>query len=599
MKVLLTGAFGNVGVSTLDELLRQGYQVRCFDLPTPANKRTARRYAGRCEVIWGDLRRQEDVRAVVADTDVVLHTAFIIPKLSSTGIESELRPDVARAVNVGGTANLVQALEAVAPAAKLVFTSSLHVYGRTQHLAPPRRVSDVPNPIEHYARHKMECEEMIRASRLTWSIFRLAAALPISLQLDPGMFGVPLANRIEYVHTRDVGLALANAVGSAEIWGKTLHIGGGPRCQYTYDQIVRAIFGAMGLAMPPAEAFTTVPFATDWLDTEESERLLHFQTRTLDDYLVDMRGLLGPRLPFIRLLKAPIRRAVLAGSPQWVRRTEQTRPDSLSGKTALITGASSGIGAAIARALARRDVRVVLVARRADRLELLADEICRDGGMADAIVADLTDEAARERVLSQLMRGGVPDILVNCAGVGWYGYGADMPWPVAQEMLQINVAAVAHLTLAILPHMRRRGSGHIVNISSVAGSLPEQGTAVYSATRAFVDAFTTALHREARGSGVRVSLIRPGAVRSEFSARAAARPFGRPIPAESLAIAPERVATEVVSVLHRPRRVAHAPGVGVLTPWVEPAFGWFIDLLGPALLRRGDARRAKTSAGMS
>ena len=119
------------------------------------------------------------------------------------------------------------------------FTSSLHVYGRTQHLPPPRTVTDPVQPFEHYACHKVACEEMIRASGLSWAILRLAATLPLALKLDPGMFDVPLNNRIEYIHTRDVGLALANAVSSDDIWGKTLLIGGGPRCQFTYQGMIQ------------------------------------------------------------------------------------------------------------------------------------------------------------------------------------------------------------------------------------------------------------------------------------------------------------------------------------------------------------------------
>ncbi|MFZ1465767.1 MAG: NAD(P)-dependent oxidoreductase, partial [Anaerolineae bacterium] len=217
MKVLLTGAFGNVGISTLDELLRQGHTVRCFDLETTTNRRTVRRYrhhiaAGRVEVLWGDLRHRQNVAAAATGVDAVLHVAFIIPKMSHTGIESELRPDWAEAVNVGGTRNLIEALQAQPHPPKLVFTSSLHVYGRTQHLPPPRRVTDPVQPFEHYACHKVACEEMIRTSGLSWAILRLAATLPLALKLDPGMFDVPLNNRIEYIHTRDVGLALANAV---------------------------------------------------------------------------------------------------------------------------------------------------------------------------------------------------------------------------------------------------------------------------------------------------------------------------------------------------------------------------------------------------
>lgn len=590
MKVLLTGAFGNIGVSALEELLAAGHAVRCFDLRTPANERTAARYRERIETVWGDLRNPADVTRAVNAMEVVVHVAFIIPKMSATGIESEERPDWAYAVNVGGTANLIAAMQQQSSPPRLIFTSSLHVYGRTQHLSPPRRASEPVQPIEHYARHKVQCEQLIRDSGLTWAILRLAASFPIALKLDPGMFDVPLANRMEYVHTRDVGLALAHAVSYAEggaIWGKTLLIGGGPACQHLYGDMIGAIFGALGLDMLPAEAFTTVPFATDWLDTEESQRLLQYQTRTLDDFLHDMTRQLGPRLPFVRLVRGPVRRALLAQSPHWQRRDQQARAPWLNNKTALITGASSGIGAAVARALGHRGVRVVLVARRAERLELLADEICRDGGLAHMIVADLTDEQARERVLAEAVRDGTGiDILINCAGSGWYGYGADMPWPVAREMIETNVASVTHLGLAVLSEMQRRGQGHIINISSIAGSLPEQGIALYGASRSFVDAFTTALHREARGGPVAVSLLRLGPVRTEFYDRAASRTNGRPIPGQRFAISAAAAADGVLSLLRRPRRVAHAPWWGALTPWVEPAFGWVIDLLGPALLKR-------------
>ncbi len=588
MKVLLTGAFGNVGVSAIEALLQQGHTIRCFDLRTPANERTARRYRGHIEVFWGDLRVPADVVTAVAGVDVVLHVAFIIPKMSHTGIESELRPDFAEAVNIGGTRNLIQALQAQPAPPRLVFTSSLHVYGRTQHLAPPRTIAEIPEPIEHYARHKVQCEEMIRASGLTWAILRLAATLPIALKLDPGMFDVPLANRMEYVHTRDVGLALANAVSSEAIWGKTLLIGGGPRCQHVFGDMVARIMGAMGLDMLPQEAFATVPFATDWLDTEESQRLLRYQTRTLDDYVRDIARLLGPRLAFVRLFKPAVRRSLLAQSPHWRRHlARQRRATGWEGKTALVTGASSGIGAAVARKLAHRGAHLLLVARRADRLDLLADEIRRDGGVAHVIAANLMEEGERARVLAQAheLAGGV-DILVNSAGLGWYGYGAEMPWDVAQTMIQTNMTALAHLTLAVLRDMQARGAGHIVNISSVAGSLPEQGIALYGATKSFVDNFTTALYRELHNTAVRVSLVRPGPVQTEFYDRAAGQANGRRIPGERFAVSPERVAARVIAILRRPQRVAYVPDWLRVAPWVEPLFGWIIDRIGPALLQR-------------
>jgi len=318
MNVLLTGAFGNVGTSTLEELIRQGHTVRCFDLKTKANKKAAQRFKGQVEVVWGDLRHPKVIAAAVRDQEVVVHLAFIIPKLSATGVESEDRPDWAREINVGGTQNLLNALKALPEPPKIIFASSYHVYGRTQDQPPPRTVSDPVQPVEHYSRHKIECEKMLKASGLEWAIIRLSAALPLAIKMDPGMFDVPLDNRIEFVHTRDVGLAIANAVSSQDIWGKLLLIGGGYRCQYHYRDIAQRVLDAMGVGMLPKEAFSSTPFPTDWVDTTESQRLLKYQRRDLGDYIQEMRALLGYRRHVIQLFRPIVRRWLLRKSSYFV-----------------------------------------------------------------------------------------------------------------------------------------------------------------------------------------------------------------------------------------------------------------------------------------
>jgi nucleoside-diphosphate-sugar epimerase len=317
MKVLVTGAFGNVGKSAVRELLEQGHTVRCFDLKTRSNVRAARRFGGKVEVVWGDLRNDKDVSAAVRDQDAVVHLAFIIPKISATGVDCEVQPDWAYGINVGGTRRLINAIQADGGLAKLIFTSSCHVYGRTQHQPPPRTVDDPVQPVEHYTRHKIECEEMIRKSGLTWSIYRLAATLPVTLILDPGMFDVPLDNRIEYAHSRDVGLAVANGVGSDAIWGKTLHIGGGPDCQFEYREMIERTMCAVGVGILPETAFSTKPFCVDWLDSTEAQRLLGFQTRTLDDYLQDVVQLVGFRRHLIRMFRTVVRHWLLSKSPRF------------------------------------------------------------------------------------------------------------------------------------------------------------------------------------------------------------------------------------------------------------------------------------------
>lgn len=315
MRVLVTGAFGNVGLSTLDELLKRGHHVRCFDVKNARNVKLARKFRGKAEILWGDLRSPEDVAAAVRGQDVVIHLAFIIPKLSATGIESEREPELARQVNVGGTRNLIEAMRAIPNPPKILFTSSCHVYGITQHLPPPRKASDPVNPVEHYSRHKVECERMIMRSGLEWAIFRLGAAFPINLKLDSGMFDVPLDNRIEFVHTKDVGYAIAQALENDAAWGRILLIGGGPRCRFYYRDVVAKILDAMGIGMLPEEAFGTKPFAVDWLDTTESQRLLRYQRHTLDDYIREMTARLGYRRYLIRMLRPWVRRRLVGKSP--------------------------------------------------------------------------------------------------------------------------------------------------------------------------------------------------------------------------------------------------------------------------------------------
>ncbi|MBN1935673.1 MAG: NAD(P)-dependent oxidoreductase [Anaerolineae bacterium] len=329
MNVLLTGAFGNIGKSTLVELLRRGHTVRCFDIATRANERFAQRYQAQfgdqIEVVWGDLRRAQDLVGAVQNQQVVVHLAFIIPKMSVTGVESEQAPDWAREINVGGTHNLLQAIEAQSDPPKIIFASSYHVFGRTQHLPPPRTVLDPVDPVEHYTRHKIECERMVQALKSDWAIFRLSAAMPFAIKLDPGMFDVPLDNRMEFVHSRDVALAIANALETDAVWGRLLLIGGGARCQYRFREIVERILGAMGLGMLPEEAFSTLPFCTDWVDTTISQKLLRYQTRDIDDYVREMKTLLGFRILLIRLFRPLVRQWVLSRSPYYRRRSSTGR----------------------------------------------------------------------------------------------------------------------------------------------------------------------------------------------------------------------------------------------------------------------------------
>ncbi len=256
---------------------------------------------------------------------------------------------------------------------------------------------------------------------------------------------------------------------------------------------------------------------------------------------------------------------------------------------ALVTGASSGIGALTAKKLAAEGLRVVLVARRQERLEEVAAEIRAAGGRADVFDADLTSAEEREAVIEFVRSVGELDVLINNAGFGWHGWFDQMGWQQAEEMLHINIDAGVHLTSAFLPEMLERKRGHIIFIGSIAGDIPSRGIGMYAGTKSFANALVTGLYRETRRSRVHISIVKPGAVKSEFFEVGKNKPAGSTIPAHEFGIKTERVAQAVWSVLRRPRRAVYVPGYLVLTQWFALLFGWIMDIIGPVFMpeRRG------------
>jgi short-subunit dehydrogenase len=184
--------------------------------------------------------------------------------------------------------------------------------------------------------------------------------------------------------------------------------------------------------------------------------------------------------------------------------------------TALITGASSGIGAELARVCAAHGHNVVLVARREPELRALAAAVAKEHGVeARVLTADLADPAA-PRAIFQAMAGANIDLLINNAGFGLRGDFADSDWEIQARMIQVNIAALAHLTRLFLPAMIARGSGRILNVGSTAGFVPGPCMSVYYASKAFVLSFSEALAEELRGTGVAVTDLCPGPTRTGF-----------------------------------------------------------------------------------
>jgi len=192
-------------------------------------------------------------------------------------------------------------------------------------------------------------------------------------------------------------------------------------------------------------------------------------------------------------------------------------PKSLGGKVAIVTGASSGIGEAVARALAENGAKVVLAARRKDRLDKIRDEIAE---MGDVAVSVATDVVNRQEVLDLVAHTkktlGPVDIIVNCAGLGYYTTLKNCLVDEWERMVDVNCKGVMNSIAAVLPGMLTRKKGHIISISSNAGRKVFAGLTVYSATKFFVEALMQGLRLETVGSGIKVTTIQPGDVSTEF-----------------------------------------------------------------------------------
>jgi NADP-dependent 3-hydroxy acid dehydrogenase YdfG len=239
--------------------------------------------------------------------------------------------------------------------------------------------------------------------------------------------------------------------------------------------------------------------------------------------------------------------------------------DRLNGTVALVTGASSGIGAAAAVALAEQGAAVALVARRADRLDALADKIRGAGGTALVLAGDVTvEEQARETVERTVAELGRLDTLINNAGVMLLGPAVDAPMEEWRRMVEVNLLGLLYCAHAALPHLLSaadddpRHVADLVNISSVAGRVARSGSAVYNATKHGVGAFSEGLRQEVTGRHVRVSLVEPGGTDTELSGH------NRPEVLEGIKkrfadverLRAEDIADAITYIVTRPRHVA-------------------------------------------
>ncbi len=231
----------------------------------------------------------------------------------------------------------------------------------------------------------------------------------------------------------------------------------------------------------------------------------------------------------------------------------------LEGKVAIVTGASAGIGEATAIALALEGAKVVLAARRGDRLEALAQRIADSGGQALPIITDVTDENQVQNLVQKTnAEFGRIDILVNNAGVAFVGPidGANTSdW---RRMIDINIVGLLYATHAVLPILKTQSTGHIVNISSVAGRTAREDIAVYNATKWAVNGFSEALRKEVYKDNIRVTIIEPGLVNTEINQNVSDPAVKKRSQERRQSVTPlesEDIAAAIVYAVTQPQRV--------------------------------------------
>jgi nucleoside-diphosphate-sugar epimerase len=235
------------------------------------------------EVVKGDITDVDTVRGAVHGVEAVIHLAAILPPASER--------DRARtfAVNVDGTSHLVRALESLAPQAVLVFSSSVSTYGDTTQEPPPVRVSHAQRAIDVYAESKIAGEQILRDSRASWVILRIAGIAVPAFQEPPAVWPFMPEQRVELVHRDDVVTAIHRAATAHAARGKIFNVAGGATWQMTGREYVARLYDLMGV--PPEEAtFRTSPGWVDWYDTQESQQLLNYQQTAYGTFLAQIEA---------------------------------------------------------------------------------------------------------------------------------------------------------------------------------------------------------------------------------------------------------------------------------------------------------------------
>jgi nucleoside-diphosphate-sugar epimerase len=302
VKVVVTGAFGNLGAMVVRELVERGHDVVACDVDSPRNRRAARSLGPSVKVTLGDVRAV-DLAAIAPELDAVAHLAALLPPAT------DRNPARAREVNVDATLRLVAWVEAHRPEAAFVFPSSLTVYGPPTDWHRRYGPDDPTRATDEYTRGKLEVEARLRASSCSWSILRVGVSVDArTLSTDVGtlrrLLSVHPDHPLHWIHPRDVAAAIAAAMERPAARRRVLCLGGDASTRVTHHAFLSAAVEATGLALP-RRLLGRASYPTCWLDTTESDRWLGPAARSFSVY----RDELAARLADARSVIAPLFRA--------------------------------------------------------------------------------------------------------------------------------------------------------------------------------------------------------------------------------------------------------------------------------------------------
>jgi nucleoside-diphosphate-sugar epimerase len=307
--LLLTGASGNVGIDVFKKVVSRSdsFNLRIFTRGSKKNRKLFKPYKKEVEIVWGDILDYEAVKKAVDGQDIIIHMAGLIPPACYKDDEYTYK------VNVKGTKNILTAGNDSEKAPKIIYTSSIVVYG--DRLDDPLiSIEDTPNPNDIYGVTKLKAEQLIRESNLNYLIFRLSYCASIrTLKFNPILFLMPLETNIEIIHTKDVALAIVNAIKFDKIWDKTINLAGGKDCRIKYGDHINDLFEIIGLGkdLLPEDAFADQGFNCGYYKANSVHEKLKYQRHDLEDFYKEVKSWIGFKRYLVPLVKWFVKKYLL------------------------------------------------------------------------------------------------------------------------------------------------------------------------------------------------------------------------------------------------------------------------------------------------